>query len=178
MSHKSQLLFVEKVKSLYPSCFHQSLVLEIGSLNINGSIRQFFNECVYIGLDVGNGPGVDVVCSGHEYDMPDNSFDLTISCECFEHNPFWKETFLNMVRMCKKQGVVVFSCATTGRTPHGTREHEPESSPLTVKLGWNYYKNLTERDFLQEFDFDSLFKTYTFETNDHSYDLYFHGVKR
>jgi len=33
---------------------------------------------------------------------PANSFDCTISVECFEHNPFWLETFVNMLRMTRE----------------------------------------------------------------------------
>lgn len=178
MSHREQLEFISRVKTQYPKFFKKSLVLEIGSLNINGSVRQFFEECVYIGVDVEKGPCVDVVSLGHKYDMPDKSFDVVLSCECFEHNPYWKQTFANMVRMCKQDGLVVFSCATTGRKPHGTPTHEPESSPLTVKLGWDYYNNLTEQDFREEFDFNTSFESYRFDTNNEANDLYFYGIRR
>ncbi len=50
------------------------------------------------------GPGVDVVSSGHALDFPDETFDVTLSCECFEHNPYWLETFRNMHRMTKAGG--------------------------------------------------------------------------
>lgn len=32
-------------------------------------------------------------------------YDITISCNCFEHNPYWRETFLNMHRMTKEGGL-------------------------------------------------------------------------
>ena len=62
-------------------------VLEIGSADINGSIRSFFPGSDYTGVDLSAGPGVDVVASGHELALPDRDVDLAISCECFEHNP-------------------------------------------------------------------------------------------
>jgi SAM-dependent methyltransferase len=178
MSHKEQLDFVHKVKEKYKKHFIDKCVVEIGSLNINGSVRKFFEKCVYIGVDVGPGPGVDVVCLGHEYHMPDNSFDVSISCECFEHDPYYIKTFENMVRLAKSGGLVVFSCATTGRKIHGTKQEEPQSSPLTVNLGWDYYKNLEEEDFTQKMNFDSLFSEYEFSKNTDSFDLYFYGIKR
>jgi SAM-dependent methyltransferase len=178
MAHPAQFNFVDTVKNKFPEYFTDSLVLEIGSLNINGSVRQFFTDCVYIGVDVAPGPNVDVVSLGHEYSMPAGSFDTVISCECFEHDPYWRQTFTNMLRLTRPKGLVIFSCASTGRAEHGTRSSEPESSPLTVGLGWDYYKNLTEQDFTAVFDLDSFFSEYKFTTNNVDCDLYFYGIKR
>lgn len=178
MSHKEQLEFITGVKENYKIFFYDKCVLEIGSLNINGTVRQFFDRCVYVGVDVGSGPGVDVVCLGHEYDMPANSFDVAISCECFEHDPYHIKTLNNMIRLVKSGGLIIFSCATTGRKEHGTIYSEPQSSPLTVDLGWNYYKNLEETDFKKEIDFDNLFSEYKFSNNLDVYDLYFYGFKK
>jgi hypothetical protein len=176
MTHKAQFDFIQLLKNTFPSYFSNSNILEVGSLNINGSIRQFFDNCNYIGIDVGEGSGVDVVCNGEEYQGDDKFFDMTVSCECFEHNPQWVETFRNMVRMTKPLGLVVMTCATVGRAEHGTAKTSPSDSPLTIGLGWNYYKNLVENDFYEHFDFDSIFEVYRFEHNISAHDLYFYGV--
>ena len=176
MSHKEQIEFILQVKKKYPNSFHDRCVVEIGSLDINGSVRQFFSNCVYVGVDVGPGPGVDVVSLGHQYIMS-NSFDVVISCECFEHDPYWKDTFSNMIDLCKSGGLIIFSCATTGRKEHGTSLNEPYSSPLTVALGWEYYNNLTKQDFEEVLDLNKIFSSFNFSTNDEVHDLYFYGVK-
>ena len=44
--------------------FRSGRTLEVGSLDINGSIRGLFEGGVYIGLDVALGPGVDVLQLG------------------------------------------------------------------------------------------------------------------
>ena len=75
MSHYTQRQFVEWVKAAFPDSFKGKRVLEVGSLDINGSVRGYFQDCEYIGLDVGPGPGVDVVCGGQEYDAPSGSFE-------------------------------------------------------------------------------------------------------
>ena len=97
MSHAEQLEYVKSLKKIYPSFFNEKKVLEVGSLDINGSIRQFFDNCDYLGIDIGEGPGVDVVSEGQKYDAPNDTFDVSCSAECFEHNPYWLETFLNMI---------------------------------------------------------------------------------
>lgn len=175
MAHREQGEYIASVKERRPQFFNGGRVLEVGSLNINGTVRSFFNADEYIGLDVGEGPGVDVVMSGHEYKSR-QKFDCTISCECFEHNPFWKETFLNMVKLCRKGGLVIFTCATTGRPEHGTERTTPQDSPLTIAQGWSYYQNLTEEDFASV-DFGSLFAEHSFTVNESSCDLYFEGIK-
>ena len=178
MSHKEQTDFIKNLKSKYQQFFTRKKVLEIGSLNINGTIRDLFYECDYIGIDLDNGPGVDIICEGQNYDAPDESYDVVISTECFEHNPYWYETFLNMIRLCKPEGFVVFTCATEGREEHGTTNRLPSDSPFTVLKGWNYYKNLTENDFIEKIDFSKEFDNYSFSTNNEVHDLYFCGIKK
>ena len=173
MAHIQQRQFFESVKVKHPQFFKDMNVLDVGSLDINGSVRDLFDGGTYIGVDVGHGPGVDVVCFGENLDYEDQSFDVCLSAECFEHNPEWIATFLNMVRMCS--GLVLVSCATTGRAEHGTSRSHPGSSPLTATL-WDYYRNLTEADFVAEFDLDVRFSQWTFEVNTDSCDLYFVGI--
>lgn len=177
MAHKEQSDYIASLQSRFLLAFKGERTLEIGSLNINGTVRNAFTSSEYVGVDVGSGPGVDIVISGHEYDS-EKPFDCCISCECFEHNPFWKETFLNMIRLCKSGGLVVFTCATTGRPEHGTERSTPQDSPLTIAKGWSYYRNLTEEDFQEVFDFDALFTDWQFSVNKQACDLYFYGIKR
>jgi SAM-dependent methyltransferase len=178
MAHEEQLAFVELVSDCLPMFFRGSRVIEVGSLDINGTVRKFFTDCSYTGLDVAPGPGVDLVCQGQDYDGPTESFDTVISCEAMEHNPYWQETFKNMVRLCKGGGLVLMTCATTGRREHGTTRSESGSSPNTVNLGWEYYRNLVPGDFKAAFDLDKLFIQHRFFSNWRSFDLYFCGIAR
>jgi len=177
MAHQQQREFIEKIRRIFPDSFTTKNVLEIGSLDINGTIRDFFENCNYIGIDVAEGKGVDIVCQGQDYKGEDESFDTLCSAECFEHNPYWIETFTNMIRLCKTGGLIFFTCATTGRHEHGTDRTTPDDSPLTVSKGWNYYKNLSSTDFLEHFKIDDIFYVSMFMTNTESCDLYFFGIK-
>jgi SAM-dependent methyltransferase len=173
MSHPEQMRFVASLTRTFPWHFRNTKVVEVGSLDINGSVRQFFYEpTLYIGCDVGAGPGVDIVCAGHELPFA-NKFDVAISCECFEHDKHWQKTFAKMVEMVKDNGLVIFSCATTGRPEHGTTKSSPQDAPYTN----DYYKNLTKEDFEASFDLKKLFLKYEFSTNEGSKDLYFWGQK-
>ena len=172
MSHQSQLDFVKSVKDMFPYSFKEASVLEVGSLNINGSVRQFFINCNYVGVDISQGNGVDIVGYVHMLPLAEDSFDTVISCECFEHDKHWKETFKKMWEVAK--GLVIFSCATTGRPEHGTTATSPADSPFTN----DYYKNLTEQDFKEAFDLDSMFSKYQFSVNQRPEDLYFWGLKK
>lgn len=178
MAHTEQHNFIHSVKNFYPDYFNNCQVLEIGSLDINGSIRQFFNNCDYLGVDVGQGHGVDLVSPGEDLELPDNSYKTVVSTECFEHNPNWVKTFKNMIRMCSSQGLVIMTCATTGRPEHGTARTSPSDSPLTQSMWGDYYKNLTQEDFEKEFNFDSIFSKFEFIVDPAHCDLYFYGIKR
>jgi SAM-dependent methyltransferase len=177
MSHLRQIRFVQLIKEEFGNHFDHAKVLEVGSLDINGSVRQLFRDCDYLGIDVGAGPGVDLVVGGQEYSGPDNHFDTVISCECFEHNPHWTQTFNNMWRVLKPNGLFVLSCASHGRPEHGTTRTSPQASPLTVGLGWDYYQNLCPRDF-RAVELQKLFLCFRFWVNYGDQDLYFAGVKR
>ena len=121
MAHKEQVQFVLSVKNKFPKYFNKVKALGIGTFNVCGTEKVFFEDSEYFGLDIGSGDGVDIICPAQDYDAPDKSFDCIISCECFEHNPFYKETIINAIRMLKANGLFLFTCATTGRAVHGTK---------------------------------------------------------
>lgn len=62
-------------------------VLEVGSHNVNGSVRELFDGCRhYVGIDPWDGPGVDVPCSIEDYAEPE-PYGVVVSCEMLEHAP-------------------------------------------------------------------------------------------
>jgi SAM-dependent methyltransferase len=178
MSHPEQLQFIEVFSQEMPEHFQNIRALEVGSLDINGSIRRFFSGGRYTGIDLAPGPGVDVVAQGQEYDAPSDHFDTVLSCEAMEHNPHWQSTMRNMFRMCRPGGLVIMTCATTGRPEHGTSRTTPADSPFTVSAGWNYYQNLSAHDLESKLSFKDAFDEYRLWVNWESFDLYFAGLKR
>lgn len=177
MAHYQQLRFVELVAKHMAAGWSGLSVVEIGSADINGSVRPFFAGSSYTGVDLAEGAGVDLVASGHELALPSDSVDLAISCECFEHNPLWRETFVNMHRMTKPGGVLLMTCASRGRLEHGTTRTRPFESPASISIGWEYYRNLNRGDFERQLPLASMFESHAFYRNEVSNDLYFVGRK-
>lgn len=175
MAHIQQFRFVNFINQSIPEYFNSKKILEVGSLNINGSVREFFHNCDYTGIDVAPGPGVDIVSNGEDFFEKANTYDVVISCECMEHNPMYEKTWLNMIRLLKTDGLLIMTCATFGRPQHGTSMNEPVSSPLTISLGQDYYKNLIKTDF-DILNMSHFFSDYLFETDYSSQDLYFLGI--
>ena len=178
MAHWEQEEFIRTVKQALPDAFHEKRVLEIGSGEIRGSVRRFFDGCDYLGVDVAPGSSVDRVCPGQDLDEASASYDVAISCECFEHNPFWLETLVNMLRMLKPGGLLVVSCALTGRQEHGTRRMNPAVSLASSDEYEDYYRNLSVGDVVRRLDLDRHLDHWFIHANIYHKDLYLVGVKR
>ncbi|MFW9827686.1 MAG: methyltransferase domain-containing protein [Candidatus Thorarchaeota archaeon] len=189
MAHKEQRNFLKRVKKKIPKAFKDCKVLDIGSFDVNGTEEPFFDNCDFIGLDIGPGQGVHVVCPAQDYNAHDETFGTIISCECWEHNPFYKESIQNAIRMLKPGGYFIFTCATTGRPVHGVASMEKEckekyenwkTMPNVSRENWDneYYKNLTESDIRACIDIDKIFNEYEFEVEPNHCDLYFWGIKK
>lgn len=141
MAHEQQLLCVKQIVNAL-NLRSSDTIVEIGSWDVNGSVRQFFDASTYIGLDLVEGKGVDRVYDGQNLTfLESNSIDVAISCECFEHNPFWRENLNDMVRITQQGGIIIVTCASRGRFEHGTTRTQPKDS-ISVELGWEYYKNI------------------------------------
>ncbi len=133
---------MERVRKEYPKKFKRARVLEIGSLNVNGSVRQYFEACDYTGIDCHAGRDVDVVTLAHEYQG--EPFDTVISCECFEHDPHLRETIDAVYRLLKPHGLFVATWAGPARPEHGTKQSDGQH--------WGpdheYYRGVSAHEFL------------------------------
>lgn len=164
--------FIEGVKHTVPQYFSNRKILEVGSLDINGSIRSLFNKCEYIGLDVGEGKGVDVVCPIHEY-ICHEVFNTVISTEMLEHDKYWQESLLSMYNNLMPNGLLVLTCAGPTRQEHGTTRTTPGDAPFTN----DWYRNISIGDFSSILP-PSLFTTFSISYARGEADLYFYGIKK
>lgn len=178
MSHKEQQEYCLKIKNRFSEFFIGKKVLDCGSLDINGNNRFLFEDCDYIGIDIGEGKNVDIVSIIHEFQAEKNIFDFIISTECFEHDFHYEKSLIRIVELLKPGGMFLFTCATTGRAEHGTERSAKKDSPLTIGEWSNYYKNLTEKDIRQVLNIEDIFSDFEFEIENVHKDLLFYGIKK
>ena len=91
-------------------------IVELGSLDINGALRSVSpNTTRYIGLDVQRGPGVDVViAAAMPLPVRTDAADIVVSSSTFEHDDFFWNTFLEMVRITRPGGAVYINSPSNG----------------------------------------------------------------
>lgn len=104
-------------------------VLEVGSYNVNGSVRPLFAGAAYTGLDVRDGPGVDVVRDIRDYQAA--PFDLIVCCETLEHDAKPHEMIRAMRDLLAPGGTLILTAAASERTPHGVMGGAVGNEPYT-----------------------------------------------
>jgi len=97
-------------------------ILEVGSLNVNGSPRVTLSPddySRYVGIDLTDGYGVDVVLNVD--DLPASGlapFDVVISTEMLEHAHDWKRSLYVMMEALVEGGVLVLTTRSPGFEYH------------------------------------------------------------
>lgn len=99
----------------YVSHLPRQRIVEIGSQDVNGSIRDHFRGHDYIGVDFANAKGVDVVLDD-PYVLPfeTGSVDVLLCSSCFEHSEFFWLTFQEMMRVLKPGGLCYLNVPSNG----------------------------------------------------------------
>ena len=92
------------------------LILDVGSMDINGSLRDFRPEnSKYLGIDLAAGDGVDIVAKTNtELPFADDAFDVVVSTSCFEHDAMFWLTFLEICRVLKRGGYLYVNAPSKG----------------------------------------------------------------
>jgi hypothetical protein len=111
--------FWKQTSLQYPRYFNDpSVVIELGAMNINGSIREYFNCKNYTGVDWRAGKGVDIVSLTHELKLPVACFDAVVSASMLEHDPYWKQSLFKMAELMRGDGIMVLSWGAALNNPH------------------------------------------------------------
>jgi len=93
-------------------------VVEIGSRDINGSLRPLFpNAAPYTGLDLFDGAGVDLVTDACDW-FPPEKVDIVLCCEVLEHSEKWQDIVASAAMWLKPGGRLVLTFANPLRHPH------------------------------------------------------------
>jgi len=175
MAHQQQQEFFRGLAVRFSDQFNKaSRILEVGSQNRNGSVRQYFPGATeYLGLDLGIALDVDWAVPGELVELPNGWAEIVISTECFEHCKDWDKVFINMMRIAEPGGLVIVTCAAPGRPAHGTIDSDEYSSPFTT----SYYRNLGVDDITDKIKLGHYFRSHSFEVSSTSHDLYFWGIR-
>jgi SAM-dependent methyltransferase len=90
-------------------------ILDIGSYDVNGNLRDVISlsnfrnvSYNYTGIDMSEGPNVDVVVGPEHTSWPfqPEEFDIVTSVSALEHDSFFWETFTEMVSLLKDGGLL------------------------------------------------------------------------
>ena len=91
-------------------------VLEVGSANVNGGLRdKKLQNMSWVGVDLDDAPGVDIAVKvGAPLPFENAGFDLVLASSVFEHDiQFWN-TFLEMSRVLKRDGLLFITVPSQG----------------------------------------------------------------
>jgi SAM-dependent methyltransferase len=99
-------------------------VVEVGSRDINGSIRELVDAATYVGIDLEPGPGVDVVADCRFWEPPWPA-SLVVCCEVLEHADDPAAVVKACIGYLKVGGRLVVTCAGPGRVPHSGHDGGP-----------------------------------------------------
>jgi SAM-dependent methyltransferase len=111
-------------RSLSPEIVRGKRVLEVGSADVNGGVREVLERwgpAEYLGIDIAPGKNVDLVCPIE--DLPRHfdpgSFDVVVSTEVLEHVRDWKTAVRNLKYALKPGGHLLLTTRSYGMPYHG-----------------------------------------------------------
>lgn len=123
MCHPSALAFGYRV--IEPEHVRGRSVLEVGSRDVNGSLRPFIEAMGpwrYLGVDIEAGPRVDRVLDA---EIPGlcgavaGPFDLVVCTEVLEHVRDWREAVVNLKECVRPGGRLLITTRSLGFPRHG-----------------------------------------------------------
>jgi len=113
--HYSAYLNAEKFYNKYCSDnIINKKILDVGSYDVNGTMKPIFKKGQYIGLDMEEGPNVDIVGVSHNIPFEKDEFDIVISSSCFEHDDMFWISFQEMCRVLKPGGYMYIQAPSNG----------------------------------------------------------------
>ena len=103
--------FVEIIANSLPIC---EPIYEFGSFQTPGQkgfadLRTFFPGKEYVGCDMRQGPGVNLVLDLHDVDLPDETAGTVIAADTFEHVEYPRKAIDEIYRILKPDGMAVIT---------------------------------------------------------------------
>ena len=148
--HDNNKKWLDDLKQQYPNNFSNAKILEVGSRDWNGSVRSWFKDCEYHGIDIVNGDHVDQVVSAKDFFRKSkNKYNTIISFSVLEHDKNWKHSLTNIGNVMNKKSLLFMCWGAEGNIRH----NEPwalvphqEVLDYLYKLGFKILDNFFEED--------------------------------
>lgn len=118
--HKNSYSKMKSFKMKYLDPNENLEILDVGSLDYHGDFnyRSIFNEenWHYTGLDIEKGKNVDIVVTDiyNWFEIEDNSYDVIISGQFFEHLEFFWLIMIQIERVLKPGGYICIITPSAG----------------------------------------------------------------
>lgn len=148
--HANTRTWLQELKNQYTEYFTGAKVLELGSLDVNGSARDFFHDSVkYIGIDVTAGDGVDIVVHAKNTLFWPEFFDTLVCLSMLEHDPSYIDSLMNNFQWVRKGGLLILSWGAEGNLPHMQIWKPVPSQPVVnwlKGLGWEILDSFFEEE--------------------------------
>jgi len=116
-------------------------VLEVGSANVNGSLRPLFRGD-YVGVDLRPVSGVDIIANGNELPFRDMAFGVVVCTEMLAHDARPWLTIWEMWRVLGDDGMLLLTTRGPGfgrnDSPHDYFRFTPEAiASLLGEVGFD-----------------------------------------
>jgi SAM-dependent methyltransferase len=135
-------------RTIRPEWVKGARVLEVGSLDVNGSLRDAVKAMgarSYLGIDQMPGPGVDRVMRAETMGWTDY-FDLVICTEMLEHAQNWDAAVIAMKRALKVGGHLILTTRGPGAGYHAYPEDWWRFTPLDIARAFNDFAQVSLED--------------------------------
>lgn len=102
--HDSSREIVSKFVNIYVNA--NDRILDVGSCDVNGTFRDMFINCEYIGIDIVNGKNVDIIVEPYSWKLIEsNSIDKLICGSVIEHVEYPWLLFKEIYRVLDTKGM-------------------------------------------------------------------------
>ncbi len=136
--HVSALENAKRFREAYVSSADDLVIVEIGSQDVNGSLRSLFQDSSqYIGVDFVQAKGVDIVLDDpYQLPLAAEMADVVLCSSVFEHSEFFWLLFDEILRILKPCGLFYLNAPSNGsfhRYPVDCWRFYPDSGAALVK---------------------------------------------
>lgn len=152
--HQSVLDFVKENLSTYSVKYMD--VLEVGSRNVNGSVREIImshQPTSYVGIDMEDGPDVNIILSAEEITSYfRKQFGLIICTEMLEHAEDWRKCINEMKQALTIGGTILITTRGPGFPYH---EYPGDHWRYTVQTMQQIFRDFNVTVCMQDTDPES-----------------------